>query len=364
MADRRDYYELLGVPQDADNKAIKDAFRQFALKYHPDRNKEPDASERFKRIAEAYAVLSDPRRRAEYDARGYAGVSDFSSEDLFGGINFDDIFGGFGFDFGSRNMFDRLFQHRTGARQGENVEITVTVPLDRVLTGGGQTVHVKRSATCQACKGSGAKAGTKPRTCDKCGGSGQLVRSLGKQGVTLRQIATCPDCAGGGIVIDRACPECRGSGQGVRNEALTVQIPVGVEDGMTLRVPGRGQPADRPGLPAGDLFVVIRTADDPRFERHGRDLYRIETIDVVDAVLGAEIEVPTLEGRIPARVDPGTQPDTVLRLRGKGLPQFGGGGRGDLYVSIHVHVPERLSDRQRRLFEQLRETADRKPSSA
>ena len=133
---------------------------------------------------------------------------------------------------------------------------------------------------------------------------------------------------------------------------------------MTLRVPGRGQPADKPGLPAGDLFVVIRTADDPRFERHGRDLYRIETVDVVDAVLGTDIEVPTLEGRVSAKVEPGTQPDTVLRLRGKGLPQFGGGARGDLYVNVHVHVPQRLSDRQRRLFEQLRATANRKPSSA
>jgi molecular chaperone DnaJ len=365
MAEPRDYYELLGVPHGADNKAIKDAFRQLALKYHPDRNKEPCASKLFKEIAEAYAVLSDPKRRAEYDARGYAAVSDFSSEDTFSGINFDDIFGGFGFDFGRRTMFDRLFQHRTSARQGENVEITVTVPLDRVLTGGGQTVHLNRPATCQACKGSGAKVGTNPRTCDKCGGSGQFVQSRRGQGVTLRQITTCPDCAGSGIIIDRACPECRGIGQVVRNEAITVQIPVGIEDGMTLRAPGRGQPADKPGLPAGDLFVVIRTADDPHFERHGRDLYRIETVDVVDAVLGAEIEVSTLEGRIPARVDPGTQPDTVLRLRGKGLPQFGGGGRGDLYVSIHVHVPECLSDRQRRLFEQLRETADRKrkPSS-
>jgi molecular chaperone DnaJ len=364
MAEPRDFYEILGVSKDADFKAIKDAFRRLALKYHPDRNKEPGASERFKEIAEAYAVLSDPTTRAEYDARGYASVSGFSSEDLFGGINFDDIFGGFGFDFGSRSMFDRLFQHRATARQGESVEITVTVPLERVLTGGGETVHVKRPSTCQACKGAGAKVGTKPRTCEKCGGSGQLVRSQRKQGVTLRQITTCPDCAGSGTILDSPCPECGGTGQAVRNEAVTMRIPVGVEDGMILRVPGRGQPADKPGLPAGDLFVVIRTADDPRFERHGRDLYRIETIDVVDAVLGTNIEVPTLEGRVPAKVDPGTQPDTVLRLRGKGLPQFGGGARGDLYVRVHVQIPQRLSDQQRRLFEQLRATANRKPSSA
>ena len=162
MTEPRDFYEILGVSQDADSKAIKDAFRQLALKYHPDRNKEPGASERFKEIAEAYAVLSDPKTRAEYDAGGYAGVSGFSSEDLFGGINFDDIFGRFGFDFGSRSMFDALFQHRSTARQSENAEITVTVPLGRVLTGGVETVHVKWPSTRNACKGSGAKVGSRP----------------------------------------------------------------------------------------------------------------------------------------------------------------------------------------------------------
>jgi molecular chaperone DnaJ len=363
MAEPRDYYEVLGVPRDADVKAIKDAFRQLALKYHPDRNKEPGATERFKEIAEAYAVLSDPKKRAEYDARGYAGVAGFSPEDLFGGIDFGDIFGGLGFDFGGPSAFERLFRRRSAPRQGENLEVTVTVPLERVLTGGEETVHINRPATCQTCKGSGAKAGTKPRACPKCGGTGQLVRSQRKQGITLQQITTCPECRGRGSIIDAPCPECHGTGQVARDEALTVRIPVGVEDGMALRVPGHGQPADKPGLPPGDLFVVIRTADDPRFERHGRDLYRIETVDVVDAVLGTNIRVPTLDGQVTAKIDPGTQPDTVLRLRGKGLPQFGGSSRGDLYVRVEVRIPQRLSDRERHLFEELR-VASRKASSA
>ncbi|HYA73080.1 MAG TPA: molecular chaperone DnaJ [Roseiarcus sp.] len=356
MADPRDYYEVLGVPRDADEKTIKDAFRQLALKYHPDRNKEPGATDRFKEIAEAYAVLSDPKKRTEYDARGYAGVADFSAEDLFGGVNFEDIFGGLGFDFGGMGPFDRFFRRRATPRRGENIEIAVAVPLERVLNGGEETVHVGRTVPCQACQGSGAKAGTKPRACPKCGGSGRLVRGHSKGGVRVQQITTCPDCEGRGALIDTPCPECGGKGQILRDEVLTVRIPVGVEEGMALRVPGRGLPAEEPGLPAGDLFVVVHTADDPRFERHGPDLYRIETIDVVDAALGASIDVPTVDGQIALKVPAGAQPDSVLRVRSKGLPRFGGEGRGDLYVRLQVHVPERLSPRQRSLFEQLRET--------
>lgn len=354
MAEPRDYYEVLGIPRNADIKAIKDAFRQLALKYHPDRNKEPGASDRFKEIAQAYAILSDPKKRAEYDARGYAGVAGFSPEDLFDGIDFEDIFGGLGFDFGGRSVFDRLFGRRAAPRQGENLEVTLTIPLERVLTGGEEMVRVARPATCQACQGSGAKAGTKPRTCAKCAGSGQLVRSQRKGGVSLQQITICPECAGHGAIIDTPCPECGGKGRVARDEALTVRIPVGVEEAMVLRVPGHGLPAEKPGLPPGDLFVVVRTADDPRFQRHGCDLYRVETVDVVDAVLGTSTDVPTLDGRLSVKVPAGTQPDTVLRLRGKGLPRFGGGLRGDLYVKLQIHVPERLSERQRRLFEQLR----------
>jgi molecular chaperone DnaJ len=360
LAGPRDYYEVLGVPRDADAKAIKDAFRQLALKYHPDRNKEPGASDRFKEIAEAYAVLSDPQKRAGYDAQGHAGVAGFTPEDLFGGINFEDIFGGLGFDFGGPDLFERLFRRRSAPRRGENLEVDIAVPLERVLTGGEETVHVSRPATCQACQGSGAKAGTQPRRCSKCGGSGQIVRSQRKSGISLRQITPCTACGGRGTIIDTPCTECGGTGQVLRDEVFTLRIPVGVEEGMALRVPGHGLPADRPGLPSGDLFVVVHSANDPRFERHGRDLYRVETIDVVDAVLGTNIDVPTLEGQVSVKVEAGTQPDSVLRLRGKGLPRFGGGSRGDLYIRIQVHVPERLSDRQRQLFEQLKEAGGSK----
>jgi molecular chaperone DnaJ len=360
LAQPRDYYEVLGLPRDADAKAIKDAFRQLALKYHPDRNKEPGASDRFKEIAEAYAVLSDPTKRAEYDARGHAGVAGFSPEDLFGGIDFEDIFGGVGFDFGWPGLFDRFFRRRAERRRGENLEVTIDIPLERVLTGGEETVHVARPVTCQACGGSGAKTGTTPRTCPKCNGKGQIVRTQREHGVTLQQISTCAECAGRGSIIDTPCPQCHGKGKAVQDEVLTVRIPVGVEEQTALRVPDHGLPADRSGLPPGDLYVIVRSAADARFERHGRDLYRIEAIDVVDAVLGTSIDIPTLDGPATVKVPSGTQPDTMLRLRGKGLPQFGGGSRGDLYVRIQVHIPERLSDHDRHLFEQLKTKSARK----
>lgn len=359
MAEPRDYYDVLGVGRDADEKTIKDAFRQLALKFHPDRNKEPGASDRFKEIAEAYAVLSDPKKRAEYDARGREGVAGFTPEDLFGGIDFEDIFGGLGFDFGG--PFDRFFRRRAAPRRGENIEIDLTVPLERILNGGEETVHVGRPIKCEACRGSGAKAGTSPRSCGKCGGSGRLVHRERKGGVSFQQITTCPECGGRGAFVDSPCPECSGKGAVHRDEVLTVRIPVGAEEGTALRVPGRGLPAEKAGLPPGDLFVVVRTADDPRFERHGRDLYRTETIDVVDAVLGTRIDVPTLDGPVSVKVPAGTQPDSMLRLREKGLPRFGGGARGNLYVRLQIHVPERLTDRQRQLFEQLRTPPARKP---
>lgn len=361
MAEARDYYEVLGIARDADAAAIKDAFRELALKYHPDRNKESGASDRFKEIAEAYAVLSDPRKRAEYDIRGHAGVAGFSPEDLFEGIDFENIFGDIGLDRDGAGLFERLFHRRGRRRRGEDIEVRVVVPLARVLEGGEETVRVSRPETCAACQGSGAKAGTQPRSCTACGGTGRIVRQQRRQGVSIQHVTNCSACGGRGTIVDTPCPACGGSGRTLREETLAVRIPVGCEEGTTLRIPGHGLPADAPGLPAGDLLVVIRTAPDPRFQRHGRDLYRVDTVELVDAVLGTEIEVPTLDGQVAVRVPPGTQPDFVLRLRGKGLPPFEGGPRGDLFVRLQVHIPEHLSEQERRLFEQLQMLARPKP---
>jgi molecular chaperone DnaJ len=357
-APQRDYYEVLGVQRDADQKTIKDAFRRLALQYHPDRNKEPGAEARFKEIAEAYAVLSDAKKRADYDAGGFAGVAGFSPEDLFAGIDFGDIFGGLGFDVGGGGLFERLFRRRpSGPPRGANLEVELVVPLERVASGGEETLRLRRPGVCPSCKGTGAKSGTAPKRCEACGGSGQQVSTQRRGGVQLQHITTCGGCRGRGSIIESPCEACRGLGEVVRDEALTVKIPAGVEEDMVLRVPGHGEPSREPRGTPGDLFVVVRTAPDARFERHGADLWRGETVRVPDAVLGASLQVPTLGGAATVKIPPGTQPGAVLRLRGKGLPRFGG-GRGDLYLRIDLRVPDRPTREERRLYERLRELGD------
>lgn len=349
---------MLGVPRDAGEQAIKDAFRKLALQYHPDRNKEPGAEERFKEIAAAYAVLSDPKKRAEYDARGFAGVAGFSPEDLFAGINFDDIFGGLNFDFGG-GLFDAFFRRRAARPpRGANIEVDLAVPLERILTGGEEKLHYRRLAACPTCRGSRAKPGTQPRKCDKCGGTGRQVKRERQKGVMLQQITTCRACDGEGTLIDQHCPECLGRGRVERDETLSVKIPPGIEEGAALRVSGHGMPSeDARGVP-GDLFVIVRNAPDPRFDRVNAELWRTETVGVADAVLGTTLMVPTLDGApVAVTVAPGTQPETVLRLRGKGLPEFGRHRRGDLFVRLKVRVPERPSAEERKLYERLRALA-------
>jgi len=359
---------VLGVPREADAKAIKDAFRTLALKYHPDRNKAPEAEERFKQIAEAYAVLSDPKKRAEYDARGFAGVAGFTSEDLFGGINFEDIFRGAGFNFDpGGGLFEQFFHRRRhGPGRGANMEIELSIPLQRVVGGGQEEVRFTRPITCPDCHGSGAKAGTQPRNCTTCGGSGRLIYTRrdqkDKSQVKVQQISVCPDCHGKGRIVDQPCPKCGGHGETEQEESLTLTIPRGVEEGMALRVPGHGLPSPEPGGAPGDLFVVVRSVPDPRFKRVGADLWRTESLTLPDAVLGTTLEVPTLEGRAGVTIPPGTQQDSVFRLRGKGLPEFGGEGHGDLYVRIELQVPQDLSAKEKSLYQHLRDLAHGKRS--
>jgi molecular chaperone DnaJ len=354
---QRDYYEILGIPRDADTKTIKKAFRELALRYHPDRNKDPDAVERFREIAEAYAVLSDPKKRAQYEACGFGGVAGFSPEDLLGGINFGDIFGGLGFDFVSDlggGFFERFFEQRTAHPRGANIEVELVVPLERVLTGGEETVRFTRSKLCPSCHGSRAKPGTKSQPCKSCGGTGRHVKSWKEKGTTFQQITICKACQGSGIVIEEPCPNCGGRGEVEQEDTLTVNIPAGIEEGMALRMPGHGHKGLEAGEPQGDLYIVVHTASDPRFERHGSHLWRIETIPVVEAVLGTRLDIPTLDGRVTVSIPPGTQPGAVLRLRGKGLPEFGTKERGDLHLRVRVQVPEKLSSEERKLYDRLR----------
>lgn len=306
-------------------------------------------------------MLSDPKKRAEYDARGFAGVAGFSPQDLFGGIDFEDIFGGLNFDFGG-GLFDTFFGRRAaGPPRGANIEVRLVVLLERILTGGEEKLRYRRPVACPSCRGARARAGTQPRKCERCGGSGrQVTTSERKRGVTLRQITTCPACGGEGRIIDQPCPECSGRGQVEREETLTVKVPPGIEEGAALRVPGHGMPSGHAGGMPGDLYVIIHSAADPRFERANAELWRTETVAVADAVLGAKLKVPTLDGApVTVTVEPGTQPDTILRLRGKGLPEFGRRGRGDLLVRLRVRVPERPSAEERALYERLRGLATR-----
>jgi molecular chaperone DnaJ len=353
---QRDYYEVLGVPRDADARAIKDAFRSLALKYHPDRNKEPGAEERFKEIAAAYAVLSDPKKRAEYDAGGHAGVAGYSAEDLFGGIDFEDLFRGFdfGFDFGG-GLFDLFSRRRHGPPVGNNIEVDIAIPLEKVASGGEETVRYGRYAPCERCHGYGTADAKPPKACPACKGSGQQVTTRQNGNVSVRQISACPVCHGSGKQIGQACPDCGGRGEVEKTESLSVTIPVGVEDGMALRVAGRGMASHEPGGAPGDLYVVVHTRPDPRFRRDGADLWRQETLPVTDAVLGTTLEVPTLEGgKADVEIPAGIQPDTVLRLRNKGLPRFGGKGRGDMYLQVRIQILEKLSREERELYERLR----------
>lgn len=350
---------MLGVPRDADAKAIKDAFRNLALKYHPDRNKEADAEARFKEIAAAYAVLSDPKKRAQYDAGGHAGVAGYSAEDLFGGIDFEGLFRGvgLGFDFGG-GLFDLFSRRRRGPPVGDNIEVDVAIPLEKVVSGGEETVRYARYAPCERCHGHGTADGKPPKACAACKGSGQQVTARQKGNVSVRQISACPVCHGSGKQIGQACPDCGGRGEAEKTESLSVTIPVGVEDGTALRVAGRGMASREPGGVAGDLYVVVHTRPDPRFQRDGANLWRQETLPLTDAVLGTKLEVQTLGGgKAQVDIPAGIQPDTVLRLRDKGLPRFRGTGKGDLYLQIRVQIPEKLSREERELYERLRTLA-------
>jgi molecular chaperone DnaJ len=353
MNARRDYYQVLGVPRDADARALKKAFRQLARRYHPDTSTEPDAGQRFREIAEAYGVLSDPAKRASYDAHGFAGLSGASAEDLWGGIDFADIFGpgvpGFG------DLFERLFgRPEAGPPRGEDLRVDLVLPLGQLLTGGKQVVSIPRSGPCPDCGGSGARPGTTPRSCPDCGGTGQQATSSRRGGLLIRQVSTCPACQGRGQVIDEPCPACHGTGQAIGQDQVTVRIPRGIPDQTTLRLAGRGMPSPAPGGPPGDAYVIIRMLPDPRFVRDGADLWHTLHIGIPDAVLGTVATVPAPGGQAQIPVPPGTQSGAVLALDGQGLPRYHGHGRGSLNITVIVDIPQQLSPRQRQLYEQLR----------
>jgi molecular chaperone DnaJ len=371
---KRDYYEVLGVDKSASADEIKKAYRKLAVKYHPDKNPgDKEAEEKFKEAAEAYSILSDPDKKARYDQFGHSGVDgagpDFSGG--FGNLNdiLNDLFGGaFGGGFGGFSGFGGGFGGgRGGQRQqrvyrGRDIRVRVKLTLEEIAKGVEKEISIEKSVPCQECGGKGARNSSDIKTCTACGGTGQVqrvVNSLFGQTVTY---STCQQCGGEGKTISNPCRNCGGSGLTRKRETIKVKIPAGVEAGIQLSIQGQGHAAKNNGI-NGDLLVVIEEQEHPDFKREGNNLFYTKVISLPDAILGAEVEIPCLDGPKRIKVDAGTQSGTVIRLNGKGLPTVNGyGGTGDLYVKIAVWIPKKLDREDKAVIESLREKESFKPN--
>lgn len=349
---QRDYYEVLGVSKSASADEIKSAFRQLARKLHPDVNKAPDAEDRFKEINEAYAILSDPEKRAAYDRFGHAGLNGMGGMPDYSTIDFSDLFGelfGFGGMGGSRTG-----RTRNAPRRGGDLSVTASLTFEEAVFGAEKEIEFTRDENCSVCRGTGAKPGTKPERCSNCNGSGE-VRQVRQGFMTMVQVMTCPVCNGMGEVISDPCVSCRGRGLERKTVRKTVSIPGGVDTGTQIRLAGEGQPGIYGG-PNGNLYVEIQVQNHKIFRRKGNDILLHLDINVAQAALGAEVEIPTVDGPTKLEIPAGTQPGKDFVIRGKGVPALRGGGRGNQIVIINVDVPTRLSSEQRELFEQLAKT--------
>jgi len=360
MSQKRDYYEVLGVQREVSDAELKSAYRKLAMQHHPDRNpgNHDEATEKFKEITEAYTVLADPEKRAAYDRYGHAGVSGAAtqgwpdpSSTIF--ADFEDLFGEF---FGG--VFGRQRTSRTRVQRGADLRYEMEIAFEEAASGLESKIKIPRWETCSECGGRGARRGSAPVTCSTCNGRGQLRHQQGLFTVTR----ACPACQGMGQVISDPCPQCQGEGRLRQEKVLSIKIPAGVEDGMKLRVSGEGEGGVYGG-PPGDLYVVLHVREHAFFERNGSDLYCTIPLSVSQAALGAEIKVPTLRGPERLRIPEGTQPNSVFRLRGFGMPRVDENSRGDLFVRVQVVIPSRLSREQRHLFEDLSSTVrvDNKP---
>lgn len=367
MANKRDYYEVLGVTKNSEKGDIKNAYRKLALKYHPDRNKSPGAEERFKEISEAYAVLSDDDKRKRYDTYGHVG-----SEEVFRGseANFEEIFKDMGFGgfrdifeqfFGSRGGFTRGssdpfgfgFNFGSGRQKGRDILYDIDLSLEDVLRGKKDEIELPKMDSCTNCNGTGAAPGTKPRRCTVCNGQGQTRRVYSQNRFsTFVSLEPCRTCHGEGEVIERPCATCNGSGNIRTTKKLRLEIPRGVEDGMTLQMQGQGEPTEN-GV-SGDLLIRTHVRQHPEFQRlEDGHVLTNQNLSFTDLALGTEIKVPTLEGLEKVKISSGTQPNSIIRLKGKGLPRYGGYGRGDELVRINVRVPTKINDTQKALLKEL-----------
>jgi molecular chaperone DnaJ len=359
MAEKRDYYEVLGVSKNASKDEIKDAYRKLAMQYHPDRNKAPDAEEKFKEISEAYAVLSDAQKRRQYDTLGHAGFDQrYSAEDIFRGADFESIFRDIGFGFGDlfRTFFGGGFGggFRERANRGQDLVYDLELALEEAAKGVEKEILVPRTEKCEVCGGSGASPGTSPITCPKCNGAGRIRNMRRSSFAMYVQVTPCSNCKGRGTLIESPCKKCHGTGLVKKRRKISVKVPAGIDEGYQLRLRGEGGVAANGGE-SGDLYVLVHIVPHKLFMREGDDLWYVLMIGYPQAALGAEVSVPTLDGSATVKIKPGTQAGETIRLRGKGMPRFRGYGKGDLLVRVGVSVPKKLTKKQRALLEQLAE---------
>jgi molecular chaperone DnaJ len=361
---KQDYYEILGVNKDATKAEIKKAYRKLALKYHPDKNPDKSAEEKFKEISEAYAVLYDDEKRRLYDQYGHAGIDQrYSYEDIFRGADFGDIFRGMGidFDFGFNDIFERFFGHRMdfnrrGPRRSRGMDLRydIEISLEDAYNGLKTEINVPRTETCRTCQGSGAKPGTNPKTCTECNGTGQSRQSRRTAFGVFTQISTCSKCHGEGTIIKDYCPQCNGKGKIQKTRSIELKIPEGVDDGSQLRLSGEGE-AGSFGGSSGDLYIVIHVKRHPKYNRTGSNLHMIKEISYPEAALGGKIDIETIDGSIGSlKIPEGTQNGDILKIRNKGMPELHNRGFGDLYVVIQIKTPKKLNRKIRKLLEELK----------
>jgi len=360
MATKKDYYEILGVPRNATQEEIKQAYRRLVRQYHPDLNKDPGAQEKFKEINEAYEVLSDPQKRAQYDQFGSVGDFAGYGEQSWGPQDFD--FGSFGrtfedifSDFFGDSIFGDIFGRRErqrSPRKGADLRYDLTITLEEAAFGAVKEIFIHRTETCQRCKGSGIEPGTSPITCDLCRGTGQIRETRRTPFGQFVQITTCPKCHGTGRIITSPCRECHGTGKVKARRRIEVKIPQGVDEGHVIRLAREGEPGENGG-PNGDLYIYIHIQPHKYFKREGQDILLDLPVDFLTAILGGEIEVPTLEGKEKIFIKPGTQSNEVITLKGKGIPYLEGKRRGDQKIRILISVPTNLTPKEKELLLEL-----------
>jgi molecular chaperone DnaJ len=349
---KRDYYEVLGVSRTATDVELKAAYRKLAMQHHPDRNPgDPHAEEKFKECSEAYAVLADADKRAAYDRFGHAAVNGGGGfPGGFESVDFNEIFGDFFGDIFGMSGEGRGGRRRGRSQRGDDLRVDLTLQFEEAVFGKSTEVKVRRHETCTECSGNGSAAGKRPVPCSGCGGRGQVRFQQGFFSVAR----TCPQCGGAGQIISDPCPKCKGQGRTVQDRTLEVKVPPGVEDGTRIRYSGQGESGAGGGL-AGDLYVVLTVKDHAFYERAGNDLHCVVPVSYSQLALGAEINVATLYGEHKMKIPEGTQTGTRFRIRHKGVPVLNSTGKGDLYVEVRVHTPNKLSKRQRELLQELSE---------